>query len=65
LTENSIIVDNDDGDSDLTDQSDRTSHQMTFNDPGVEGENTDGHAGDATHMSDGVASSDPDDAAKS
>jgi hypothetical protein len=38
---------------------------MTINDPGVEGENTDGHVGGAAHTGEGVANSDPDDAAMS
>ena len=47
------------------DRSDHTSHQMTVNDLVVEGENTDGHAGDAAYTDKGVANSDPDDAVMS
>jgi hypothetical protein len=65
LTENPIIIEDDDDNSDLMDQSDHTSHQMTVNDLVVEGENIDGHAGGATHIDEGVANSDPDDAAMS
>jgi hypothetical protein len=38
---------------------------MTVNDPGVEGENTDGDAGDAAHPGECVANSDPDNATMS
>jgi hypothetical protein len=55
LTENPIVINDDDNDGDLTDRSDHTSHQMTVNDPRVEGENTDGD--------EGVVNSNPDDAA--
>jgi hypothetical protein len=37
---------------------------MTVNNSDVEGENTDGHTGGATHTDDSVASSDLNDAAK-
>jgi hypothetical protein len=63
LTENPIIIKDDDDNSDLMDRSDHTSYQMTVNDPEVEGENTDRHAGGAAHTSEGVTNSDRNDAA--
>ncbi|KAL9117137.1 MAG: hypothetical protein Q9187_006330 [Circinaria calcarea] len=60
--ESPIVID-DDEDGDPTDRSNHTSYQMTVNDPGVRGENIDGDADVAAHTGEGVANSDPDDAA--
>jgi hypothetical protein len=65
LTENPIIIEDGDDNGDLMDRSDHTSHQMTVNDLGVESENTDRHASGAVLAGEGVANSDPDDAATS
>jgi hypothetical protein len=45
------------------DRSNHTLHQMTMNDPGVADENTDEDADIAAHTGEGVANSDPDNAA--
>jgi hypothetical protein len=69
LTENPIAIndDDDDDDGDLADLFDHSSHRMTVNDSGIEGENTDGHAGcvaaAAARMGVGMANSDLEDAA--
>jgi hypothetical protein len=62
LTENSIII-NDDNDDDSTDQSNHISHQMTMNTLRVGGENINRDTNIITHTGEGVANSDPDDAA--
>jgi hypothetical protein len=61
LTENPVVIDDDDGD--LTARFNYTSPQMTVDDPGVGGENKDGDAGGAAYTGKGVADSDPDDIA--
>jgi hypothetical protein len=65
LTENPIVIEDDDDNDDLMDRSDHNSHQMIVNDLGVEGENTDEHTGGAAHTGEGVANSDRNDAAMS
>ena len=57
-----IIIDDNHNNSDLAARSDHTSPQMTVNDLGLEGENTDGDADDVTYMGEGVIDSDPVDA---
>lgn len=59
--ENPIVIDDDDDDDgDPTDRCNRTSHLTTVQNPGAGGESTDGDAGGATHMGEGVANSDLD-----
>ena len=53
-----IIIDDDHNNSDLAAQSDHTSPQMTVNDLGLKGKNTDGDTNYVTYMGEGVTDSD-------
>jgi hypothetical protein len=62
LIENPLVI-NDDEDNDPIDRPNRTSHQMTVNDLGIRGENTDKDASSAAHTGEVVANSNLDDTA--